>query len=476
MIKKLFSATAIYAITPQLPKLVSFFMLPILTKHLTPEDYGINGVILAYVAAFGALKDLGFGVVLTRSFFKQPRHYMFTWKRVHGIVQVWSPIYGLMLIPLIYIITPEIAYNNIIWIIVCIVIPIMFFDPVTAIGRLYYQLNKRPVSFVTVGLISSFTAITVNYFTIVHLHLGYLGFLLGAAISSFSSFIVYAFLVYYRIKLLPSLRISWKWLKRNLLITLPLIPHLYAGYFLNISDRVLLDYFEVPIKEIGMYAFAYSIGIYFSILSKSIQMAGNPYYMEYYKEESKNGDNKARYITYIMQGSLLLIAFMICLWIKEIFTFIARNDELKNSYYYAIPIVMGYTYFPSYNYNGLKIWYTGNTRRLLKISVVSAIISVALNIILIPAYGIAGAAATTFVSFMYMGYGGYLFPSMRKEFKVRYYGGVWLILTVILTLLALVANQYSIITKGAITLSILMMVLLTVTRKKQVLSIMSIDY
>ena len=446
----------IYALGPQLPKLVSFFMLPILTKYLTPQDYGINGIILAYVGAFDAFKDLGLTVILTNSFFKYPSRYKFTWQRVHGFVQVWAPLYGLMLIPLIIAVTPEMAMKDVIWIIVCIVLPIMFFEPVSTIGRQYFQLNKKPISFVAVAIISSFTAIAVNYITIVHFRLGYLGFLFGALSASFVTFIIYIYLVYFRLKLLPSLRFSFKWLKKKLLITLPTIPHFYSGYILNISDRVLLDFFKVPIKDIGLYAFAYGIGTYFSIAGKSLQQASGPYYMEFYKLASREGDKKARAITYIMQAGLLIFAFFICLWMKELFNFIARNEGLKSSYYLAIPIVMAYSYFPSYNYNGMKMWYTENTKTLMMISVVAAIISVLLNLILIPIYGILGAAITTFISFMFMGFGGYLYPAIRKEFKVRYYGGIWLLMIVLATIAALLLRDSSVIIKGSISAIILL--------------------
>ena len=455
MLKKLTSATLIYAIGPQLPKLVSFFMLPILTKHLTPQDYGINGVILAYVGAFDAFKDLGLTVVLTNSFFKYPSRYSFIWKRIHGFVQVWAPLYGLLLIPLVIAVTPDVAMKDIGWIIVCIVLPIMFFEPVSSIGRQYFQLNKKPISFVTVAITSSFIAITVNYITIVHLKLGYLGFLFGALAASSVTFIIYFYLVYFRLKILPSLRFSFKWIKQKLLITLPTIPHFYAGYILAASDRVMLNLFKIPIEDIGLYAFAYSIGIYFSIAGKSLQQASGPYYMEFYKLESKEGDKMARNISYFMQLGLLMAAFFICLWMKELFVFIARNEDLKGSYYLAIPIVMAYSYFPSYFYNGMKMWYTERTKTLMKISLVAAIISISLNLLLIPRFGIIGAAITTFVSFMYMGFGGYLYPSIRKEFKVRYYGWVWILVIVFSGLVAMLLKDSLVLIKVLITILII---------------------
>jgi len=469
MFRKLTSATLIYALGPQLPKLVSIFMLPILTNYLTPQDYGINGIILAYVGAFDAFKDLGLKVILTNSFFKYPLKYKFIWERIHGFVQIWSPLYGLLLVPLIISVTPEFAKKDLVYIIICIIIPIMFFDPVSILGRQYFQLNKKPASFVSIAVISSFTAIAINYITIVNLRLGYLGFLIGALSSSSITFIFYFYLIYFRLKLLPSLKFSLKWLKRNLAIALPTIPHYYAGYVLNISDRVLLDFFKVSINEIGLYSFAYSIGSYFSIIGKSFQQASGPYYMELYKLESSNGDIKARSISYIMQSGLLIIAFFICLWMKELITFLARNEGLKNSYYLAIPIVMSYTYYPSYLFNSMKIWYTEKTNILMKISVASAIISISLNLLLIPKFGIVGAALTNYISFMFMGFGGYLYPSIRKEFKVKYYGGIWFVIITITTLTCFIIKDIPISMKFFISVILAFLVGFVFIFRKKVL-------
>jgi O-antigen/teichoic acid export membrane protein len=268
---------------------------------------------------------------------------------------------------------------------------------------------------------------------------------------------------------------SFKWIKSKLLITIPTIPHFYAGYILATSDRVLLNLFKIPIEEIGLYSFAYSIGIYFSIAGKSLQQASGPYLMELYKLENQDGDKHARRISYFMQIGLLILAFNICLWMKELFTFIARNEELKSSYTLAIPILMAYTYFPSYNFAGMKMWYTEKTKTLMKISVVSAIISVALNFILIPLFGIIGAAATTFVSFMFMGFGGYLYPSICKEIKVKYYAGVWLLIIVIATITALLLKDSPISFKLFISGALGIVCGVTIAFRKRILSRITIN-
>ncbi|MFV0238230.1 MAG: lipopolysaccharide biosynthesis protein, partial [Flavobacteriales bacterium] len=59
MFKKLFTNSFIYGLGPQVPKVVSVLVLPFITEFLTPEDYGIYGIITAYMASLVAFSILG---------------------------------------------------------------------------------------------------------------------------------------------------------------------------------------------------------------------------------------------------------------------------------------------------------------------------------------------------------------------------------------------------------------------------------
>lgn len=452
LIKKILSASVIYALAPQLPKLVSLFMMPIFTKHMTAEDYGITGIIMAYMAAFEAFKDLGLRVILTNSFFKYPNRYRFIWRRIHGVIQLWSIIYGLLLALLLRLIIPSQAADNYLYIAALILLPIIFFEPLISIGREYYQLNKKPIPISIISVFSGLIAIIFSYIFIVVYQQGYLGVLTGLFASGVFNFFAYLFLVYWKQKLYPSFSFNLAWLMPKLKITFPTIPHYYAGYIINVSDRVLLDLFKIPIKDIGMYSFAYSIGVYFSIIGKSFNQASGPFYMDFYKKDNIQGDTAARNMSYLFQFGLLLFAFLISVWSKEIFEILAKNDDLKSTYIISIIIFFSYTYFPSYAFNGMKIWYKEKTQVLLKISVVAALISIGLNILLIPMVGYLGAAISTFVSMLYMGYGGFIFKEINQLFYVDYNWKILGGITVVLLCLSLIMVSQTIMFKFLVTI------------------------
>src|SRR6266702_2007648 len=90
MFKKLFTNTLIYALGPQLPKIASLFVLPIITKDLTAIDYGISGIVMAYTGLLSGIKDLGMAVNMSNAFYKYPGRWPIIWRQLHGYLSYWS--------------------------------------------------------------------------------------------------------------------------------------------------------------------------------------------------------------------------------------------------------------------------------------------------------------------------------------------------------------------------------------------------
>ena len=109
MIKNLAGRIALYGLAPQVSKIASFFVLPIITKDLTAVDYGVAGVVTAYTAAFGAFQNLGLNVVLSNSFYKSPNFYKWQWRQIHGFLSIWSFAFAAILAVLLYFTIPQAA-------------------------------------------------------------------------------------------------------------------------------------------------------------------------------------------------------------------------------------------------------------------------------------------------------------------------------------------------------------------------------
>ena len=127
MIKKLFTHSLIYSLAPQAPKIASLLLMPIITQHVTPADYGVYGIITSYLFFITALRDLGFGVVFVNTFYKYERRWPVLWRMLHGHLVIWSFFFALLMLVLLVVAVPSVAKQNFWTIALLTIVPAVFF-------------------------------------------------------------------------------------------------------------------------------------------------------------------------------------------------------------------------------------------------------------------------------------------------------------------------------------------------------------
>lgn len=453
MYKKIASDTIIYGLSPYVPRLLGFFILPIITKDLTTLDYGIYGVILAYIAAIEVLKDLGLNLILYNSFTKMPHQFKWMWRSIYGFLSIWNWGYALIAASLILFIVPVEAKENV-WLIVTLnLVPIVLFGPTQLIGRVYFQMKEKPTEIAVRTIIFGILTILLNLYTISYLELGYMGWFWSSCIVGLLTNLSFWYPINIKYQLKPIFNFKWRLIKQNLKVSLPTVPHYYSNYIIQTSDKAILSALNANTNEIGGYNFAGSFAGYFSQLGNAIGQATRPLFNTYYKTHNYR---KVREIIFVMQTLFFSLTFLVSLWLKEIFFLLVKNNELAATYPVAILLIMAVNYRPMYFGSCGVILYGEKTKKLLYVTFVASIISVTLNFALIPYWGIIAAVFSTYISFMYMGYSGYFL----KEFKVvdvPFYPILWLIATLTLTVLAYYAVELALIFKIGISVSLLVL-------------------
>lgn len=451
MYKKLASHTLIYGLSPYLPRILGLFILPIITKDLTTLDYGIYGVILAYVAAIEVLKDLGLNMILYNSFTKMPHQFKWMWRSIYGFLTIWNWGYAVIAAALIYWIVPPEASKNVWTIIALNLIPIVLFGPTQLIGRVYFQMKEKPMAIALRTVIFGILTIVLNLYTISYLKMGYMGWFWSSCIVGLLTNISFWYPVNIKYKLKPIFNFKWRLIKNNLRVSLPTVPHYYSSYIIQTSDKAILSAMNVSTNDIGGYNFAGTFGGLFAQLGNAFGQAVRPLFNTYYK--SKNY-RKVREIIFVIQLLFFTLTFMTSVWLKEIFVLLVNNKELSATYPIAIILIMAVNYRPMYFGSVNVLIYSEKTKKLLYITFLASVLCVVLNFALIPYWGIWAAVFSTYISMMYMGYSGYFL----KEFKivdVPFYPLAWLGATLVLTLLAYFAVELNFIFKFVITLGLL---------------------
>jgi O-antigen/teichoic acid export membrane protein len=470
MLRKILSHATIYGLSAQLPRLVGVLTLPVITQFLTPLDYGVAGVVTAYAAIFNVLHTLGMSVVMVNAFAKQPKRYQWIWRQLHGFLLVWSLVYGLLMAIGIYLAVPHEAEENRLTIALLYSLPTMFFTSTEMQANFFHQLSQKPLPLALKSFIVAVVGVGLNIYTIAYLKMGYMGWFYSIFISLVVGFAFNSYSAYFKEGLWPIFSFRWYRIKQSLKVSLPVIPHHMAGYLLDTSDRLVLSVLGVSTRQIGLYNVASSFGTYFQIATFAVSQAASPFYMQYFgQQDSLRAAREARKLTFYLQAIFLMVTSLICLWMREIFIFLIRNDDLRQAYPLAIVILMGYNYRPMYNAVTNYLIYKEYSNRLWKVSLAAGAANVLLNFVMIPIFGFEVAAFTTFGALMYMGYAGFYLKEFRDTTLVNYYPLRWLGVTVISLVLVYFMVELNLDIKAIITALVGMLVALLIFKERKLL-------
>ena len=290
-----------------------------------------------------------------------------------------------------------------------------------------------------------------------------MGCIYSILLTSFTSATLYILLVLVPQRITPIFNFKWTRIRTSLRVSLPAIPHFYSGILLKNSDKVVLNELNISSKSIGLYSLAANFENNFASLATAIGTGLGPQIREYYK---LGRDDLARKLIFISTAGFLLFCFICCLWLKEIFIFLIKNDELNQVYPLAIILIMGQVYRPMYYGFSIRISYEERTNELWKVTLVGAVVNLFLNLTLIPTYGFQIAAITTFTSYIIMGLIGYYKKSFRSYDSQNYFQEVWSLVFIFATVIVYYAVHLDIYYKTLITILVFSIVIVGFNRFK----------
>ncbi|MGK0137858.1 MAG: O-antigen/teichoic acid export membrane protein, partial [Algoriphagus sp.] len=172
---KLLSNTLFYTLSTQVSRVSSILALPFITPFLTEVDYGVWGLIQAYIGLTQAFAFLGLYVTLSNSFYNYPNRYHWIWRQLYGFLSLWMPMFGVLNGIFIYLIIPTEAQSNALNLAILSTLPLIVFGPVARIGEIRYQLQQNAKPIAIRASIIGILGVCLNVYTIRYLKLGYMG-------------------------------------------------------------------------------------------------------------------------------------------------------------------------------------------------------------------------------------------------------------------------------------------------------------
>jgi len=450
MLKDLLKGSAIYGIAPFVPKILTVFLLPVLTRYLTSTDYGIIGSITSITFAVQALQDLGLRVLLPNYFYKCRSQYKVLWREVYGFLSLWMILFAIIQAALLYFFIPAEAEENK-WLIILLGnFSTVFFGPTSMIGQMYYQLNLKPTPVAWRVVLAGVTTIFVNFLCVVSYKWRYIGAYIAGSTGTFLANLSYWPVLNKKLGLSPIYNFKIKTIKKLLKVGIPTIPHYYSSYLMESSNVLAMNFHGKSQAEIGHLTMAQSFTNMFDTLVNSINQVFGPMSYQYIRDKDSKSMKRLLFMYILMT---YLATFMYCLWSREIYGMMISNEEIAATYKYSIILIMALNYRPLYAYCGNYFFYHEHTVQLLGITFVSGLISCMLYFILIPYIGIFAALLGFYVGCLYLGYRGdfYSFYTRNTIYNVSWY--LFLLLQIVLTVFLYICVDYSVLVKLIITIS-----------------------
>ena len=406
---------------------LSFFLLALYTRFLTPADYGVIALAETVAMLAAIVSGLGMSAASRRLYFQYAGDrgsldpYVSTILRFGAVATVAIMALCLALGPAVMrLMGPRFA------------VP---FYPYVAIAlgtaaalqlvdyRLgLYQTEEQPRNFVLLSTASALaTAVAVVALVIV-VRRGAVGMLEGKLIAAAGMAVVAVALSWPRIRA----RFRWTYVKETLPLALPLIPHQFMALGLVVADRFILQRYR-SLDEVGWYSLAYTFGMAMYLVTTSVMQAWSPLFYQSAAQGEPARQSLGKIGTLLV--AVLSAAAVLGIAVSQPFV----RWAISPAYHQAgrlIPwIIAGYLMHALFSLFQLAALQGKKTGRIWLASGMALAANLILNFVLIPPLGAYGAAYATLAAYGIEA--GLMYGLAQSAFAVRYRGGRILLCVVI---------------------------------------------
>lgn len=394
-IKRLGKDSVIYGLGDALKRIVTFLLLPVYTRYLTPADYGRLEILMVTLNILFTVGSQGMSSAFARSYafskseseraqLIRTSHYylIFSATIICGLLYLFSqPLSNLLFNQ------SDVSLSSLIRIIAFT----SLFQVVSIIPFSLYRVKSQPIKYIRISLIGFFLQAILNVFFVAILKIGVKGVLIGNAMSAF----VVVILNILSIRSVSAFTFSFPKLSNLLRFGLPLIPAGIFSWVMHFSDKYLLQKFNSA-YEVGLY----SLGSRFSnILSLLVIIPFMMSWTAYSFQIAASDHAKQTFKTVATYLLFLLCSLGLCI---IVFTPVAiklmANSQFWDAHKVVLPLVCASVVYGMLCVFNLGIHIVKKTHYFLYVMCFGAVLNIVLNIIFIPKFGMIGAGFVSFAS------------------------------------------------------------------------------
>ncbi|MFZ4462888.1 MAG: lipopolysaccharide biosynthesis protein [Bacteroidales bacterium] len=432
-LRSLAGQTLVYGMGTIVPRLLNYLLVPYYTRVFKQGEYGQITELYAYVAFFMVLLTYGMETAFFRFSQKEDTNKVFN--TIFSLIIVTSTAFLLLIAVSFDFLAGLIQYTGSQEYILFVGL-VVALDAATAVPFALLRKQNKAKKFATIKLVNVVVNISLNLFFLTLIPEKSLQFsdMFFGPDSRLVVWVFIANLISSLISLLmlfPHLKnfqcqLDFQFLKPILKYALPVLIVGLAGMVNEVFDKILLKYLlpdsKTAMQQVGIYGANYKLGVLMTLFIQMFRYAAEPFFFAH-ADKKDSPELFAKVMNYFVIFGLFIF-LMVTLYI-DVFKLL-----LDKSYYGGltiVPIILIANLFYGIFFN-LSIWYklTDRTADAGWVSVGGAVITLIMNIILIPIIGYLGSAWATlacYFAMMLVSYfwGNKVYPIPYKTGRIMLY-------------------------------------------------------
>ena len=389
-----FKSIGTYTIVNILDKAVPFLMLPVLTRYLSPNDFGMIAMFLVFISFLFPFVGLNIHGAVTRQYIDREKIDIAAYitNALYILAATSILLYGILFLFEDMIETYFHIGQEWFFTIITITISMVISETILSI----YNIGHKPIHY---GIYRILRTVTTYSFIIVLVMLfseGWEGRVLGQLYGEVILAIIGLFILFKANLIHFSFNISY--IKNALLFGIPLIPHAFGAVIISMSDRLLITNL-VGLDATGVYVVAIQIGVIVSVIIGSIKQAWTPHFFDKIKNNTIQSKKEIVKYTYFIILIFLILTTLFSFLIQPIIPYLV-DEKFVNSKDYIFWIVMGIALQGIYHLLAGYMFYLNKTYILMILTFIVSILNIFFSYYLIQINGPVGAAQGTFYSYL----------------------------------------------------------------------------
>ncbi len=393
-----FKSFSIYSSVNIFERSLPMLFLPILTRWLTPLDYGLIGTFNSIRTGVEPVVTMSTPGAVGRAYFDKDDQgfdypsYVFTALIVNVVLFF---LMGCIIFSISGFIVDKLHFPAA-WL--GLVLGVSFFTSISSMRSKLWIFQQQPIYFAKLKLSKSVMNLGLSIFLILIVWADWRGRISGIVLAELIVGIVALFLLIKGERIRPVIR--WAYVKDVLRFGLPLYPHSLGWILIGSADKLLLNAIK-GLSQLGIYNVAWAVASIIVFLGSAVDLTLTPWVYKMLKQPNLDGRLRYVCICYYYFCGITIMALLLGFFAPFLLSFFV-GAEFQSAGEFVLLLSLANVAFVLYRLFSIPIYYYKRTHLLALVTLLGGIVSFGSNYLLIERYGVIGAVYGTMIGYFFI--------------------------------------------------------------------------